>query len=97
MKKQELSEHERAARASRVRELTENEHFVQAVKNVDDAYILAWRNAKTVEAREDIYRRMILLNEVVKDLRSTITDGAFAAERIRELEGQKGGLRKIWG
>jgi hypothetical protein len=50
-----------------------------------------------MEAREDIYRRMILLNEVCQDLRSMITDGAFAAHRIKELEGQKGGLRKIFG
>jgi len=92
-----MNEQERAARASRVKELVENEDFLEAVKNVDAAYVQAWRNAKTTEAREDIYRRMVLLNEVCKDLRSMITDGAFAAHRINELEGQKGGLRKIFG
>jgi hypothetical protein len=42
-----MTEEERAHRAGRVKELTENEHFVEAVSNVDAAYIKAWRNAKT--------------------------------------------------
>lgn len=92
-----MNEQERAHRAARVKELIENEFFVEAVSNVDAAYIKSWRNAKTPEAREDIYRRMILLNEVCQDLRATISDGAFAQHRIKELEGQKGGLRKIFG
>lgn len=93
----DMTDEERAHRAGRVRELIENEHFVQAVANVDAAYIQAWRNAKTSEAREDIHRRMVLLNEVCRDLRSMITDGAFAAHRIKELEGRKGVLAKAWG
>ena len=92
-----MNDHERVARADRVRELIENEDFKTAVSNVDAAYISAWRNAKTPEAREDIHRRMILLNEVCQDLRAMVTEGAFAAHHVKELEGQKGGLRKIFG
>jgi len=94
---EQMTEEQRAHRAARVKELIENEHFKEAVSNVDAAYISAWRNAKTAEAREDIYRRMILLNEVCKDLRTMIMDGAFAENRLKELEGRKGVLSKVWG
>lgn len=92
-----MNEHQRAERAQRVKELIEDENFKEAVSNVDAAYISAWRNAKTPEAREDLHRKIIALHDVCKDLKAMVMDGAFAEQRIKELEGQKRGPFKIFG
>jgi hypothetical protein len=92
-----VNEQERIARAERVKEVIESEWFIDAIRNMDRHYVSAWRNAKTVEAREDAHRYAMLLDKFAKDLRTVVMDGAFAVERVKELEGQKGGLRKIFG
>lgn len=92
-----LSDEERAARADRVKQVIESEWFIDAIRNMDRHYVSIWRNAKTVEAREDAHRYAMLLDKFVKDLKSVVMDGAFAVERIKELEGRKGGPFKVWG
>lgn len=94
---EDLTDNERVARADRVKQIIESDWFIDTIRNMDRHYVSIWRNAKTVEAREDAHRYAMLLDKFVKDLKSVVMDGAFAVERIKELEGQKRPLRKIWG
>lgn len=88
-----LTDAERLHRASRAKEIVESEVFIEAVANVDALYISAWRNAKSIEAREDLHRKIIALYDMSKDLKSMMFDGAVTDKRIVELEGRKGWLR----
>ena len=84
-----LTDTERQHRASEAQRLIDNVAFVEAVANLDKTYIQAWRNAKTVEAREDAHRYMMLLNRFSADLKAMVFDGAVTDKRIVELEGRK--------
>lgn len=84
-----LTDTQRIHRASRAKEIIENEAFIEAVSNVDALYVAAWRNAKTPEVREDLHRKIIALNDMCKDLKAMLFDGAVTDKRIVELEGRK--------
>lgn len=92
-----MNENERSYRGDKARELLENEILREALATLDQAYINAWRKANTVEAREDAHRYVTLCKQFESDLKSVVKDGQMADHRTKELEGQKGGLRKIWG
>lgn len=85
----DLTDAQRQHRASEASRLIENVAFVEAVANLDKTYIQAWRNAKTVEAREDAHRYMMLLNRFSADLKAMVFDGAVTDKRVIELEGRK--------
>jgi hypothetical protein len=86
-----------ANRAARVKELTNSDWFLEAVSAMHKSYSEASLSGVTLDAREEARRMARLLNRLVTDLKSMINDGAFAEKRLKELEGQKGGLRKIFG
>ena len=86
-----LTDNERIHRASEAKRMIENVAFVEAVSELDKLYVQAWRNSKSVEAREDAHRYMMLLHKFSADLRSMIMDGAVTDKRIVELEGRKKG------
>jgi predicted ATPase len=91
----EMTDSERIHRASEAKRMIENVAFVEAVSNLDKLYVQAWRNAQTVEAREDAHRYMMLLNQFSADIRSMIMDGAVTDKRIFELEGRKKGFWRV--
>lgn len=92
-----MNDHEQAARGDEAKRLLENPILVEVIANLDATYVLAWRRAMTVEAREDAHRYMQLCKQFESDLKSLVKGGQMAAHRIKELEGQKSGLKKIWG
>lgn len=84
-----LSDNERMHLGSEARNLIENAAFVKAVSELDATYIRAWRNAKTLEAREDAHRYMMLLNQFAADLNKMVLDGALTDKRVIELQGKR--------
>lgn len=92
-----MTDDERAHRAARVKELTTSDWFLEAVSAMHASYSNASLNGVTVNDREEARRMAMLLNRLVTDLKAMITDGAFAAHRIKELEGRKSVLAKVWG
>lgn len=82
---------------AQAKELLENEILQKAMASLDEIYVEVWRKAQTVEKREDAFRYVQLCKQFKSDLQAIIKDGQIAQHRIKELEGQKGGLRKIWG
>jgi hypothetical protein len=69
--------------------LLENQYLRDALNALDQQYHAAWRNAKTVEAREDCHRYVCLIEKLVADLQSTATTGKLKEARLKELEGAK--------
>lgn len=92
-----MNDQEKINRGEEAKRLLENEILQDALLSLDGAYISAWRNAKTLEAREDLYRYVIITKQFRSDLEAVLKDGQFAVDRLKKLEGQKGGLRKILG
>ncbi len=69
--------------------LLENEIFREVMNGLDAQYHAAWRDAKTIEAREDCHRYVCLVEKFIADITAISTNGKFAANRIRELTATK--------
>lgn len=76
--------------------LLQNETFRAALNRLDEYYTAAWRAAETVEAREDCFRFVRLVERLVQDIQSVSTTGKLAQQRIRELERGKKGPFDSW-
>jgi hypothetical protein len=91
-----VNDHEKQALGLKAKELLENTLLQKTLSSLEDFYTSAWKTAKTVEAREDAYRYVQLCKKFISDIEAVTKDGQFSEHRIKELEGQKGGLLKIW-
>ena len=76
-------------RGERARALLENGLLREALDGLDAHYTQAWRQARTVEAREDCHRYVLLTEKLIADLTSIATTGALERERLAELEGAR--------
>lgn len=71
--------------------LLENPLFREVMNTLDDSYTAAWREAKTIEAREDCYRYVKLTEKLIADIQSVSNTGKIEQARRQELErGKKG-------
>lgn len=92
-----MNENQRSHRGTEAARILENEIFKEALNALDSAYVKAWRDSKTIEAREDAFRYVQLTAKFKSDLEAVLKDGKVADHRLIELEGQKKGLRRILG
>lgn len=70
--------------------LLDNPTFKDVMSEMATAYTETWKTAKTVEAREDLHRYVVLIEQLKADLQSMATTGdVLTAKRKRELEGGK--------
>lgn len=53
---------------------------------MDGTYHAKWRVAATVEAREDLFRYVKVLEGLTSDLRSIVLTGKLEEKRLEELE-----------
>ena len=83
-----MSDEQKALRGSKAKELLENSVLQETLSSLEDHYIEAWRNSKTLEAREDAFRYVQLTKRFITDLQAISKDGQFSAHRTRELEGR---------
>lgn len=72
--------------------LLENPLFREVMNTLDDVYTASWREARTVEAREDCYRYVKLTEKLIADIQSVATTGKIEQARVHELERGKKGL-----
>ena len=63
------------------------------MNTLDGVYTKAWREAKTVEAREDCYRYVKIIENIITDLQSVINTGKIEQARQNELEGKR---KSLW-
>lgn len=85
-----LSKTERGIAA---RTILDSALFQQTLGALENEYVAAWRTAKTVEAREDCHRYVVLIEKLKADLTSIATTGDLERRRLDELEGKE---RKIF-
>lgn len=55
---------------------------------MDGTYHAKWRVAGSVEAREDLYRYVKVLEGFTADLRSIVMTGKLEEKRLEQLEGK---------
>lgn len=68
--------------------LLKNELLLEILNDLDGAYHAKWRTAKTVEAREDLFRYVMVLERLTADIRTIATTGKLEEKRLEELEGK---------
>jgi hypothetical protein len=84
-----VSDESRIHDATRAQEVLGNEAFTGTLERLENTYVKAWKNAKTLEAREDAHRYVQLCRRFEGDLKSIVLDGQLTAKRVKELEGRK--------
>lgn len=80
---------DRSKRGDVARRILEDDLFKEAAIELDRIYVNVWRNAKTIEAREDAHRYMVLLNRMLTHFKSIATTGEIEKRALKELEGKK--------
>lgn len=73
--------------------LLSNSLFREVLNQLDEIYTASWRAATTVEAREDCFRYVRLIERLIEDIQSISNTGKLAQLRIMELE--RGKVRMI--
>lgn len=84
-----MTDDERMHRADEARAVLENKAFKEAVAVLESHYIEAWRQAKTVDVREDAHRYVSICSKIVSDIRAMLLDGELTRKRVKELAGRK--------
>lgn len=79
-------------RGHQAKALLENQLLRESLNTLDEYYTAAWRSAKTLDAREDCYRYVKLVERLITDLQSIVNTGAIERARLDELEGKKKGI-----
>lgn len=72
--------------------LLQNELFRETLNILDEYYTAAWRAARTVEAREDCFRYVQLVEKLIADITSVANTGKLEQARLKELERGKKGI-----
>ena len=82
---------DKIARGRAAEALLENALLREVLEGLDAAYTAAWRNAPSLEAREDCHRYVRLTERLIGDIASIANTGKLEQARIKELErGRKG-------
>lgn len=84
-----MTESEIVKRADDAKRLLDSELLQEVLSKLDETYVQAWRNGKTLEAREDAYRYVQLTKQFKADIEALVKEGQFAADRIKRLEGRR--------
>lgn len=72
--------------------ILDSQIFRDVFAGLERTYMQQWRAARTVEAREDCHRHVVLLEKLKADLVSIATTGELERRRLDELEGRKGNI-----
>lgn len=57
------------------------------MSELDGLYHASWRNARTVEAREDLHRYVTVRDRIITDIKSIALTGKLEEKRLEELQG----------
>lgn len=67
-------------------QLMQNSLLNETLQKLESAYIKAWRESKSLEAREDAHRYVTLIDRLRADIRGVATTGDLERNRVAELE-----------
>lgn len=79
--------HRDAGRATRARQLLDDELLVEAFQTLEDAYTAGWRNTTIDDAagREKLFLAVNIIGKVRKHLNTVLTDGKLAEAELNEI------------
>jgi len=84
-----LTEQDKINRGQSAAAILDSALFNEVIATLDKKYVQEWRNAQTPDLREDLHRRVILLFEIVKDIRDIAVNGVMTEAREAELRGEE--------
>lgn len=79
----------KSERGHQANQLLANSLLQESLAALTDQYVQSWRQAKTVEAREDCHRYVMVIDKFQDHLRSIATTGEIERADIAALEGRK--------
>lgn len=71
--------------------LLKNELLQQILNDLDGMYHAKWRNAVTVDGREDLFRYVKVLEQITKDIRTIAMTGKLEEKRLADWAKQNRG------
>lgn len=71
--------------------LLKNELLQQILNDLDGMYHAKWRNAVTVDGREDLFRYVKVLEQITKDIRTIAMTGKLEEKRMADWAEQNRG------
>jgi hypothetical protein len=80
---------EKQLRGQKAEALLNDGLLKEAMIALEEAYVAAWKKARTAEAREDAHRYVSLLTNFKNHLSSVVLTGALDAKRQAELQGRR--------
>lgn len=86
----EYTSEQRQARGQQAESFLAHPLIREILSDLDGEYHARWRDAKTVEAREDLHRYVKVVERLSADLLTIAQTGQLERARIKELEGKKG-------
>lgn len=87
---------DKAERGHHAEVLLANPLLAEVLRDLDGIYHAQWRDAKTVEAREDLHRYVKVVERFTSDLMTIAQTGKLERARLQELEGGKRGIWDSW-
>ncbi len=80
---------EKIERGIKAKALLENEFFNECFDKLEAAYVAAWRQALTVELREDAHRYVTLIGWLKEHLKRIADTGKLEEKYQADLEGRR--------
>lgn len=71
--------------------LLKNELLQKILNDLDGMYHAKWRNAVTVDGREDLFRYVKVLEQITKDIRTIAMTGKLEEKRMADWAEQNRG------
>lgn len=68
-------------------ELLENQAFLNVIRRLDEDLVERWRQAETTSAREELFQKQKMLNEIVAELHEIILQQAEKERKEGESDG----------
>lgn len=86
---------DKAERGIAAQHLLDNELLNACWDALEAHYIKAWKDSRSVEAREDAHRYVSLITHLKQDLRSIATTGELETKRLEALSGKSASKWRI--
>ncbi len=84
-----MTREERVRRALEANNTLSSDLISEAFTELENVYLGAWKQGKTVEAREDAHRYVMVLDRFKSHLQEIIQSGQLAQKELEDLEGRK--------
>ena len=81
-----MTDEQEAERGRLAKEVLDNEVYADAYVQIADGLIAVWREARSVEAREEAHAKLVMLDKVRSIIESTMRSGRVAAKELERKQ-----------